>query len=675
MHLSTSILGALALAGAALASQISVFTGPTCDGAPTGIESGIFCNNCYTLNQAYGAVQMDAFPEDSICQALAFIEALDALEEVVGSNLSSRSVTAIPGSSIEVLSNYVENETCTVNEAVIWACWESCLLIAVQIGEDRPRTRAVDRERFGLEMWPTVVQALSGRKVVVNALESNLARALAPQYHGPIAESASSGSGLRGPFDSGLNRILVCVTPPSSRFRATGSHDNDLLTGFVPPRRSKVQLRSAPHLHPMAGDQKSILCRSRPFDSGLDHLKGNEDFSLSYSKPDTRTFVCNPAAAANSVPDGLKPIQRRTFPYSFLAPDFNFIQNFLHFFPAPRWNFDQRLKLHIPRALSELLMQNVRSETLPFLSSDPQLDKESFNDVVDRLSPDSARHSPATAKVRSVGKMMNDLASEIPDCVAAQDLWVNDEKRNSDVYTLRRSLVRYLASLKPREALAYNINSAGRIIRRKIGVEDVHKGRGGQVVIQVLAIQADPCMEYGSGERKGAMSSAENEESRQSGVTAKCFAYFKGEGSRIWARAPTERETRGWGRMDDDERGRRTRRMGRIEKGGVDSGKEKMEERRCQPSDDPDARGRVHAKRNEGQGKEEREEYGERRSTVKESGDVANGEGTGAERSTGKEVGSAVGTVIRGDEEARRSRTGRERRKEEVKGKGKMGGA
>ncbi|KAJ6467709.1 hypothetical protein DFH09DRAFT_1111789 [Mycena vulgaris] len=111
---------------------------------------------------------MDAFPEDSICQALAFIEALDALEAVVGSNPSSRSATAIPGSSTEVLSSYVENKMRTVNEAMLWAYWQSCLLIAVRIGEDRPRTREVGRERSGVGMWPTAVRALGGRNLKVD---------------------------------------------------------------------------------------------------------------------------------------------------------------------------------------------------------------------------------------------------------------------------------------------------------------------------------------------------------------------------------------------------------------------------------------------------------------------------------------------------------------------------
>ncbi|KAJ6499501.1 hypothetical protein DFH09DRAFT_1289962 [Mycena vulgaris] len=75
MYLFTSILGALALAGAALAqdpgaTQISFFTGPTCAGAATGIERGFLCNNCYTFDQAWGALNMDSgFPDDSIWYA------------------------------------------------------------------------------------------------------------------------------------------------------------------------------------------------------------------------------------------------------------------------------------------------------------------------------------------------------------------------------------------------------------------------------------------------------------------------------------------------------------------------------------------------------------------------------------------------------------------------------
>ncbi|KAJ6533875.1 hypothetical protein DFH09DRAFT_1092253 [Mycena vulgaris] len=121
MYLFTSIFAALALAGAALAGQISVFTGPTCVGAATGIESALICNNCYTFNQGVsyslrgtGTTYNGGFPDDSICT--------------------------------ELLSGSVKNETRAVNEAMIWACCQSCL-IAVQIGEDRLRVKGTSRRR------------------------------------------------------------------------------------------------------------------------------------------------------------------------------------------------------------------------------------------------------------------------------------------------------------------------------------------------------------------------------------------------------------------------------------------------------------------------------------------------------------------------------------------------
>ncbi|KAF7328357.1 hypothetical protein MVEN_02551200 [Mycena venus] len=67
MHLSTSILCALALAGPALAAQISFFKENSCNGAPGAIEDGLVCNNCYHFDQAWGAINMNSgFPDDWI---------------------------------------------------------------------------------------------------------------------------------------------------------------------------------------------------------------------------------------------------------------------------------------------------------------------------------------------------------------------------------------------------------------------------------------------------------------------------------------------------------------------------------------------------------------------------------------------------------------------------------
>ncbi|KAJ7362608.1 hypothetical protein DFH08DRAFT_930870 [Mycena albidolilacea] len=69
MQLFTSILGALALAGAALAqggATISVYPTTGCGGDPGGIESGLVCNNCYPFNPAWGSVSMSGFSDDWI---------------------------------------------------------------------------------------------------------------------------------------------------------------------------------------------------------------------------------------------------------------------------------------------------------------------------------------------------------------------------------------------------------------------------------------------------------------------------------------------------------------------------------------------------------------------------------------------------------------------------------
>ncbi|KAJ6533876.1 hypothetical protein DFH09DRAFT_1092254 [Mycena vulgaris] len=63
----TSILGSLALAGSSLAqggALLTVFTGDkTCAGAPSGLVSGLICNHCYDLDQAYNSVSLGNFPE------------------------------------------------------------------------------------------------------------------------------------------------------------------------------------------------------------------------------------------------------------------------------------------------------------------------------------------------------------------------------------------------------------------------------------------------------------------------------------------------------------------------------------------------------------------------------------------------------------------------------------
>ncbi|KAJ7478895.1 hypothetical protein FB451DRAFT_1556702 [Mycena latifolia] len=66
MNLLTSLSGALALAGAALAQGGATLTvhgtGPDCSSAVTGVEFGLTCNNCYSLTPAAGAVSLSNFP-------------------------------------------------------------------------------------------------------------------------------------------------------------------------------------------------------------------------------------------------------------------------------------------------------------------------------------------------------------------------------------------------------------------------------------------------------------------------------------------------------------------------------------------------------------------------------------------------------------------------------------
>ncbi|KAJ7232321.1 hypothetical protein B0H12DRAFT_1076897 [Mycena haematopus] len=68
MHFLTSILGALALAGAARAQPsgytLEVYNEQSCDGSPNGIESGLVCNNCYSFTSTYGAANLQGFPSD-----------------------------------------------------------------------------------------------------------------------------------------------------------------------------------------------------------------------------------------------------------------------------------------------------------------------------------------------------------------------------------------------------------------------------------------------------------------------------------------------------------------------------------------------------------------------------------------------------------------------------------
>ncbi|KAJ7232322.1 hypothetical protein B0H12DRAFT_1261636 [Mycena haematopus] len=69
MHLFASILGAVALAGAARAQpsgyNIEVYTEPSCSGSPGGVGSGLSCNNCYSFTSAFGAVNLEpGFPSD-----------------------------------------------------------------------------------------------------------------------------------------------------------------------------------------------------------------------------------------------------------------------------------------------------------------------------------------------------------------------------------------------------------------------------------------------------------------------------------------------------------------------------------------------------------------------------------------------------------------------------------
>ncbi|KAJ7124050.1 hypothetical protein C8R43DRAFT_958744 [Mycena crocata] len=68
MNLLTHILGALALSGAALAQDgatLAVYAATNCAGDPTGIESGLTCNNCYHFGQDWGAANMlSGFPDD-----------------------------------------------------------------------------------------------------------------------------------------------------------------------------------------------------------------------------------------------------------------------------------------------------------------------------------------------------------------------------------------------------------------------------------------------------------------------------------------------------------------------------------------------------------------------------------------------------------------------------------
>ncbi|KAJ6533870.1 hypothetical protein DFH09DRAFT_1092246 [Mycena vulgaris] len=200
---------------------------------------------------------------------------------------------------------------------------------------------------------------------------------------------------------------------------------------------------------------------------------------------------------------------------------------------------------------------------------------------------------------------MDDLASEIPDCVVAKDLWLSRTEIES-ARTLRRGLVRYLASLRPRDTLACSINSAGRIIHRETGVEDIRKGRGGRFIIQVLpsslihvwstVLASESAMrsaenaecEYGGCERKKKTcqhrllgeiefysSAFEMMMAGQSVVTA---AYFECEGRRRRGRAPTATGSAGDGEggkttQEDAEDGEGPRREEKMD------GKEKTDER------------------------------------------------------------------------------------------------
>ncbi|KAJ7199067.1 hypothetical protein C8J57DRAFT_464500 [Mycena rebaudengoi] len=67
MHLFTSVLGSISLAGAALAqggALLSVFANSrTCSRELDGLVSGLLCNHCYELTQAYQSVYLGNFPE------------------------------------------------------------------------------------------------------------------------------------------------------------------------------------------------------------------------------------------------------------------------------------------------------------------------------------------------------------------------------------------------------------------------------------------------------------------------------------------------------------------------------------------------------------------------------------------------------------------------------------
>ncbi|KAJ7246510.1 hypothetical protein C8J57DRAFT_1360654 [Mycena rebaudengoi] len=69
MHLSTSIFGSLALAGAALAqggALLSLFRdSTTCDGTASALVGGLLCNHCYELNDAYHSAYLGNFPESA----------------------------------------------------------------------------------------------------------------------------------------------------------------------------------------------------------------------------------------------------------------------------------------------------------------------------------------------------------------------------------------------------------------------------------------------------------------------------------------------------------------------------------------------------------------------------------------------------------------------------------
>ncbi|KAJ7221613.1 hypothetical protein GGX14DRAFT_388752 [Mycena pura] len=72
MNLLTSLFAALALAGAALAQSgatLTVYAGPDCSSAVTGVEFGLTCNNCYSLTSAAGAVSLSNFPAANIWYA------------------------------------------------------------------------------------------------------------------------------------------------------------------------------------------------------------------------------------------------------------------------------------------------------------------------------------------------------------------------------------------------------------------------------------------------------------------------------------------------------------------------------------------------------------------------------------------------------------------------------